>query len=297
MSFQRALTILIGVSVIASGIVYIIGIPSVFGIKTTPDTIGGIILIVGGGLITFFGNVSKAAEFFQKLFSYGVRETNRPEIPYSINNPSNLQNRLNLISIVRNAWIRGVFESNLQDAIRLELGLKEIPNLLLRPNLQIRYQEFKERLIITGTPIRQIFQESGQALLILGEPGSGKTFTMLELARDLLDEAERDEYKPIPIVLNLSSWARERISLRDWIIEEINLEYQLATKVTQTWIENDQLCLLLDGLDEVSKEWRNACVDAINTFKLLYNASMVVCSRTKDYKTLNDKLDSARIFL
>jgi hypothetical protein len=51
------------------------------------------------------------------------------------------------------------------------------------------------------------------------------------------------------------------------------------------------LTLLLDGLDEVAAEQRDACVEAINTFKADHAADMVVCSRLADYEQLQARLN------
>ena len=50
-----------------------------------------------------------------------------------------------------------------------------------------------------------IFQEIGlgRSLLILGAPGSGKTTMLLELTRQLLERARKNDDQPIPIVFNL----------------------------------------------------------------------------------------------
>jgi DNA polymerase III delta prime subunit len=294
MSSRRSLAILIGIILIVSGIVFFFGIPGIFEVEKTPDNIWGIILLVGGSLITLFAALNEATEFIQKLFSRERKDLLNRDRPYDIQGPSNLQNRLNVIANVRQAWIKGVLENNLQDAVRLELDLQEIPDVLMRPNIRLRYQTNSDRAISPDVSIFQIFQESSQNLLILGAPGSGKTFTMLELARDLLDEAERSEHTSVPIILNLSSWAKERPLLKDWMADEIHLQYQLAKRVTYAWLEHDQICLLLDGLDEVNQEQREACVEAINAFRLQYNNPIVVCSRTGDYTQLAVRLNLSR---
>ena len=57
------------------------------------------------------------------------------------------------------------------------------------------------------------------------------------------------------------------------------------------WVENDGLLLLLDGLDEVATEHRDACVNAINTYRDEHGfVDMVVCSRTMDYDSLTNQL-------
>ncbi len=48
---------------------------------------------------------------------------------------------------------------------------------------------------------------------------------------------------------------------------------------------------LLDGLDEIIPEYRDACVEAINQFHNQYRGvGLVVCSRIHDYETLHKKL-------
>ncbi|MGB5636513.1 MAG: hypothetical protein WBM86_27550, partial [Waterburya sp.] len=52
-----------------------------------------------------------------------------------------------------------------------------------------------------------------------------------------------------------------------------------------------QPILLLDGLDEVRGDRRNACVRAINDFIASHNLTeTIVCSRVKDYEALSEKL-------
>jgi predicted NACHT family NTPase len=143
------------------------------------------------------------------------------------------------------------------------------------------------------TRIIDLFQQmgAGRSLLILGEPGSGKTTTLLELARDLLQEAELDINQPIPVVFNLSAWVNEKITIDDWLVRELNTKYQVSKEIGKTWIKNQQLLLLLDGLDEVLAERRDFCVEAINQFCQEYGETeIVVCSRIEE--TLNFTNDS-----
>ena len=58
------------------------------------------------------------------------------------------------------------------------------------------------------------------------------------------------------------------------------------------WIENNDLILLLDGLDEVISERRRVCADAINKFCFEYGLTgIVVCSRTREYEELATRLN------
>lgn len=53
-------------------------------------------------------------------------------------------------------------------------------------------------------------------LLILGDPGAGKTTTLMELAEALITRAETQPDHPIPVLFDLASWKDSHQSLKDW---------------------------------------------------------------------------------
>src|SRR5262249_8835478 len=120
------------------------------------------------------------------------------------------------------------------------------------------------------------------------------TTLLLELARTLLERAEQDERLPMPIVFNLSSWAGERQPLHVWLGEELWMKYQIPYKIGQDWVEADQVLPLLDGLDEVAKDVRSACVEQINDYyqtRLERGSSpIVVCCRSEEYAALSTRV-------
>jgi DNA polymerase III delta prime subunit len=220
------------------------------------------------------------------------------------------QNREKLLEQLRKTWISGVLEKSLYHEARVELVLKEV-------------KDQRQETLPPGTRVIQKFDELGQGgtMLILGEPGSGKTTTLLELARDLLERAEQDANAPLPVVLHLAAWKRsdrkksswlrfggskpEPQKLEDWVLEELKnspvikgltgkgQHYEIDRKVAQYWLDKEQrLVLLLDGLDEVVPEQREGCVAAINEFRQAYSSvEMVVCCRVTDYRKLKAKLE------
>lgn len=63
-------------------------------------------------------------------------------------------------------------------------------------------------------------------------------------------------------------------------------------------VENQDLLLLLDGLDEVKVELQNSCIKALNEFIQSYGITeMVVCSRIRDYESLKDVLKLQKAIL
>ena len=204
---------------------------------------------------------------------------------YDFASPQHKQNHDNITANVKSAYIDGVLNHALHKVVRIKLNLEDMPEALQRPLVLYEGQEYKQP-IAKGTSIYDVFVDSGSTMLILGAPGSGKTITLLELCKTLIRKAENEVQEPVPVVLNLSTWAEKQGTLADWIVYEMNRQYQLSTKVAPAWLAKDHLCLLLDGLDEVRPDVRDQCVQAINDFKKTHDAPLVVCSRIADYEEL-----------
>jgi hypothetical protein len=135
--------------------------------------------------------------------------------------------------------------------------------------------------------IAQMCLQRGSGLLILGAPGAGKTTMLLNLTRSLLEHAICAPAEPIPVIFNLSSWARERLSLQDWLIQELTKRYDVLRRQGTAWIVHDQILPLLDGLDEVPAPQRVACIEAINRFRGEHGlGALVVCCRIAEYEAL-----------
>ncbi|MEM7132492.1 MAG: NACHT domain-containing protein [Chloroflexota bacterium] len=159
--------------------------------------------------------------------------------------------------------------------------------------------DLTEQLEANGSEARQLprnksiyhvyFEYFLPRMLLLGEPGSGKS-TMLYIFADECIK-HRDKGKRIPLILNLASWGLQKKSLVEWIKDELKRLYAIQKSESQHLIEGNKLLFLLDGLDEVDAEHRQDCVDAINTFCSSTMVFMVYTSRYQDYGTLERRLD------
>lgn len=195
-----------------------------------------------------------------------------------------------LMRKVKQFWIEGVLEKSLHHATKIEMGIEMMHGMLDDPwgSVLERPGEESQPLPLDQN-IRDVFDEQGGSLLILGEPGSGKTTTMLDLARELIIRAEKNPRQPIPVVLNLSSWRGHTLS--DWLITELSAKYQIPKRVSRSWLQESILLPMLDGLDEVNADLRTDCVDAINTFTLETGLTgVIVCCRLKEYIELPNRL-------
>ncbi len=128
-------------------------------------------------------------------------------------------------------------------------------------------------------------------LLILGEPGAGKTTELLHLAQDLLKRAAGDNSFPIPLILELSVWDESK-SVEQWIAAVVKKQYGIPKSITQHWLQHDDILLLLDGLDELGLTNQQRCIGTINAF--LANRArygLVICCRREEYETGQVQLD------
>lgn len=129
-------------------------------------------------------------------------------------------------------------------------------------------------------------------LLILGEPGSGKTTTVLKLANALINsKVESHPNYPIPVLFSLVSW-KPRYSIMEWLISELNSKYGVRKDTANNWIAERRLLPILDALDELSISYQLNCVHALNKFLLGEHSPLylVVCSRNEEYEKLDTQL-------
>ncbi|MGK7875254.1 MAG: ATP-dependent Clp protease adaptor ClpS [Xenococcaceae cyanobacterium] len=221
----------------------------------------------------------------------------QPNFQNSLENFSardNYRNRQLLLNKVKNYWLKGVLEKSVQGKALIELGLEERLDAIESPwGVAWETPEGPRQILPSGTRVIDKFDGlgKGRSLLILGEPGSGKTTTLLHLAQDLIDRVQQNINHPIPVVFNLSSWKGGKQTISDWLVTELHTQYQIPKPIGQAWIKEQQLLLMLDGLDEVSEKHRGLCVQALNQFGREHGRTeIVVCSRLKDYEILPERL-------
>lgn len=213
---------------------------------------------------------------------------------YVLDSPNDLdflRARSGMLETTQKNWIEEVFQVSIEDLGWIELNLKYQPEAVEHPhNMPGIQQNQQQRTLEPGTTIDQVFDPSG-GLLILGEPGSGKTTALLSLARTLVEDAWEDPTQPVPLVLHLSFWQGEGTDFLSWSITQLSEHYYLSQDIAREWLEKGRVALLLDGLNEVKAEYRNDCVRAINNFRQVYASTpLAVCCRAADYQRLPVRL-------
>lgn len=162
-------------------------------------------------------------------------------------------------------WVEGVLKHSLHHEVLISLGKRSIDKAVDAPwKYTVEVADTADSAWLDNRDVSTIYDATG-LLLILGEPGSGKTTTLLDLARTLLERARDDLKERVPVVLNLSSWKNKQ-PLAEWISGELSGKYRVPRKIARVWLEHGCLLPLLDGLDEVETFLQPDCVAAINAF-------------------------------
>jgi hypothetical protein len=131
-------------------------------------------------------------------------------------------------------------------------------------------------------------------LVVLGEPGAGKTMLMVRLVLDLL--AHRANGGPVPILASVASWDPGAQDLRDWLAARLLIDHPSLAAAPQTGVEESTqaaallasglIMPILDGLDEIPEHVRGPAISRIND-TLRSGDRLVVTCRSQQYRTLS----------
>lgn len=193
---------------------------------------------------------------------------------------------------VRQFWVVGNLCSSLHNELLIRVGVQEERRVMYPSLWTMTYQQEgqDEREFDDIDALLRAFDQSGHELLILGADGAGKTTVLLQIA-EALSEPNNDELQPIPVVFNLATWGDKFPRLSSWLIHELVESYLMPQEAAQSWVFNDELIVLLDGLDEVVGEHQAACARAINDFRQNHAVQIVVCCERDLYEGLDALLN------
>ncbi len=254
------------------------------------------------------------------LFNFGKVEG---DINFSNQSPSiRSETEKDLLKEVRKR-VEARLAGQLHHAVRLNLQ-KELQPKQVRPwTMEVKVAiEQPHQLLSPDTTIEQVFDRCSGRLLILGEPGAGKTTSLLDLTLALVMRAEADSQERVPVIVDLSDWqptppqtnsvwnkipigfpwvARKGSeteilpvwSIADWLVVKVQETYGFPPKKIEKLLAKRRLIPLLDGLDKVRPEYQQDCVRAIEQWLRsdLRPREVAVCCRREQYEAYSEKLE------
>jgi hypothetical protein len=109
-------------------------------------------------------------------------------------------------------------------------------------------------------------------LVVLGEPGSGKTILIMRLVLDLL--ARRSSGDPVPVLVSAASWDPTTQDLHGWLASQLTVSYTALAAPAQSdaaapsriraLLSGGLILPILDGLDEIPDGIRGPAIARIN---------------------------------
>ncbi|WP_329008101.1 hypothetical protein OG271_21185 [Micromonospora rifamycinica] len=143
----------------------------------------------------------------------------------------------------------------------------------------------------TGELPRLIDEFVGQprAMVVIGEPGSGKTGLCVILALDLLKEAAGR----VPLLLQIASWDPAE-NLDDWMVRRLVEDYpflgseaRFGSTVGSEIVTQRLVLPILDGLDEMAPALRSVALRALDSD--WSGQPFVLTCRTEEFLTANEQ--------
>lgn len=143
--------------------------------------------------------------------------------------------------------------------------------------------------------IGDAFEKKGR-LLIIGNPGVGKSVLLLKLAIDLLSKDVLEKNEAFPVIFNLASWSEEYKNFSDWFKEILVSGNGLSKAFADVLLHQERIIFLLDGLDELAHNEteelasvkRAKCLASLNNH-LQGGHRAVICCRAEEFEQMKKK--------
>jgi hypothetical protein len=162
-----------------------------------------------------------------------------------------------------------------------DLNVMDHPSHIAAGHGRVRFEGRSDRIKSLAKSFRSL---NRRRLVVLGDPGMGKTTLAVLLLRELLDHAEQGE--PVPVLFSLAGFVPDVEGLSDWLIRRLAVDYPAlraadygATAINEL-VSTGRILPILDGLDEIPKHLIPKVIARLNESAA---DPMIVTCRTTEY--------------
>jgi hypothetical protein len=133
--------------------------------------------------------------------------------------------------------------------------------------------------------------EQPRRMVVLGDPGAGKTVAatylvrgLIQRRRELLPESRRAA-EPVPVRVITAGWGGAQ-KFSAWLVTRLNLDHQLPSVLGAEMVESGMILPVLDGLDEMDDDTTDgkrarALLDRLNERGWAHRPVVVLCRSTE----------------
>lgn len=149
------------------------------------------------------------------------------------------------------------------------------------------------------TSVLEYYQSlSPGRLVVLGDPGTGKTVLTMELLIRLLEQRQHDKSVPVPVFISAAAYDSD-LDWDDWLVKHLTLRFAIDRIVAEKLVRDGRILPMVDGVDEMDlaaeePERANVLIAALNSsiHKRERTAAVVTC-RPGEYQALVRPVDRA----
>lgn len=138
---------------------------------------------------------------------------------------------------------------------------------------------------------------SPRRLVVLGEPGSGKTVLAMELLIGLLEERKKNKNIPVPVLVSAAAYDTS-LTWENWFARYLAQRFSMSVRLAAGLVRDRHVLPIVDGLDEMDPtgkpERAQAAVVALNSFMQgRERAAVIVTCRRNAYQAFRTGVDRA----